>query len=178
MVNPRLRSWILGIVGGTVVVAGCSRQVTSQLDSVPHKAVESAEEEPSFYTVGHYDEARDPALDLADSIKRATAEDKRILLQVGGEWCGWCTLISQYMHSNQVVNELLTKHFLVMKVTYPGEHAESFLKQFPKCDAYPHFFVLEKDGKLLHSQGTGELEEGKGYNESVFAGFLNSWVAR
>ncbi len=100
------------------------------------------------------------------------------MLQVGGDWCGWCKLISQYMQDNQVVSDILTQHFLVMKVTYPGDHAESFLHQFPKCEVYPHFFVLEKDGKFLHSQGTGELEQGKGYDERVFAEFLNSWVSK
>ncbi len=178
MAKPRLRNWILGFVYSTVAFNGCARQVAPLPDAVLPTVAEPAAEEPSFYTVGHYDKSSDPVVDLTNIIKRATAEDKRILLQVGGEWCSWCKLISQYMHDNQVVSDILTKHFVVMKVTYPGDHAESFLQQFPKCNAYPHFFVLEKDGSFLHSQGTGELEEGKGYDENVFAEFLNSWVSK
>ncbi|WP_197231223.1 hypothetical protein [Novipirellula artificiosorum] len=44
-------------------------------------------------------------------------------------------------------------------------------------DRYPHFFVLESDGTFLQSQGTGELEKGKGYNEANFIGFLNAWTS-
>jgi hypothetical protein len=38
--------------------------------------------------------------------------------------------------------------------------------------------VLECDGSFLHSQGTAELEEGTGYNEKVFADFLDRWKRR
>ena len=37
------------------------------------------------------------------------------------------------------------------------------------------FFVLDQDGTFLHSQGTAELESGRGYNEEVFLAFLNQW---
>ena len=178
MAERRLTNWILGFVSVTAAIAGCSREVALPPPPAPPEVSKETVQESSFYTVDHYDKSRDPASDLAATIQRATAENKRILLQVGGDWCGWCKLISQYMHDNQVVNNLLTQHFVVMKVTYPGDHAASFLGQFPKCNAYPHLFVLEKDGTLLHSQGTGELEEGKGYNEKVFTEFLNAWVAK
>lgn len=154
--------------------------------SLPLEGVETiAPEEPpqadehasaSFYCVDHYDEARDPNKDLVATIARAGAEDKRILLQIGGDWCGWCARISNYMATDERIRGMLEESFLVMKVTYPGEHSETFLSQYPKVVAYPHFFVLEKDGSLLHSQGTGELEEGEGYNQQVFADFLSAWI--
>lgn len=131
---------------------------------------------PPFYTVAAYDEQQDIAGDLAATIERATAENKRILLQIGGEWCGWCHRISDYMETNERVRQLVDEHFVVMKVTYPSDNAESFLSQYPDVNAYPHFFVLESDGTLLHSQGTGELEHEKSYDEEVFCQFLNNWT--
>ena len=130
----------------------------------------------AFYTVGHYDKQQDPAADLAATIERATAEQKRIILQIGGDWCGWCGRISDYMQTNERVRQLVEDHFVVMKVTYPGDNAESFLSQYPGVHAYPHFFVLEANGTFLHSQGTGELEHGKSYDEEVFCKFLNDWT--
>ena len=63
-----------------------------------------------------------------------------------------------------------------MKVNYSDENENAeFLSQFPPVPAYPHFFVLESDGSFLHSQGTGELEEGGGYNPDVFGDFLERW---
>lgn len=52
---------------------------------------------------------------------------------------------------------------------------DTFLAEYPDADGYPHAYVLEKDGSFLHSQGTAELEEGRGYNEEVFLAFLNKW---
>jgi hypothetical protein len=129
-----------------------------------------------FYSVAAYNENQNPTADLAATIQRATAENKRILIQVGGEWCGWCHRISDYMETNEKVRQLVDDHFIVMKVTYPGAHVESFLEQYPRVEAYPHLFVLEPDGKFLHSQGTAELEFEKSYNEEVFCKFLSDWV--
>ena len=64
----------------------------------------------------------------------------------------------------------------MMKVNMSDENRnEEFLGNYPKVPAYPHVFVLESDGEFLHAQGTGELEEGPGYNEEVFLAFLNEW---
>ena len=84
--------------------------------------------------------------------------------------------MNEFVHSNEKVSKCLTDSFLIMKVNYgDGNRNEEFLGQYPKCEAYPHLFVLDTDGSFLHSQGTAELEEGRGYNEGVFMAFLNQW---
>ena len=161
-----------------------SQQVETDITATPKESPTPDESESvtttqahgSFYTVSTYDKTIDPAEDLAKTIQRATEENKRIILQVGGDWCGWCTRISNYMSTNDTVRSHLEDNFLVMKVTYPGDHAKAFLANYPKCEAYPHFFVLEPNGEFLHSQGTGELEKGKGYDDAVFIEFLDKWT--
>lgn len=130
----------------------------------------------SFYTVSTYDESLDPNIDFAKTISRAESENKRVILQVGGDWCGWCSLITDYMSTNATVRSHLEKNFVVMKVTFPGEYADDFLSKYPKCEAYPHLFVLDGNGDFLHSQGTSELEKGKGYDEEAFMAFLTQWT--
>ncbi len=84
--------------------------------------------------------------------------------------------MDEFVHENEAVADLLREHFLIMKVNYSDENRNSeFLENYPNVPAYPHFFVLESDGTFLHSQGTAELEEGKGYNEQIFVAFLNQW---
>lgn len=179
--------WRLGrmaaVAGLVIACVGCKPDTSSKAPgpgAVP--ATSEAESEPAvhkdhpaFYSVADYNEAQDPDTDLAATLARAKSEHKRVILQVGGEWCGWCKLISNYMATNETIRNLVDKSFVVMKVTYPGDHADEFLAKYPKCEAYPHFFVLDADGKLLHSQGTGELELGQGYNDEVFAKFLTTW---
>lgn len=147
-------------------------------DTAPAGAAEETAETKAaaFYFVDHYDAKRDPAQDLAQAVEKAKSENKRVLVQVGGDWCGWCKLMSKYMETNDAVNQHLTKNFLVMKVTYEdGQKNEAFLSQYPAITGYPHLFVIDNDGKLLHSQETGSLEEGKGYNQEKFLAFLDAW---
>ena len=41
-----------------------------------------------------YDPARDPAADLKSAMTEAQRDGKRILLEVGGEWCVWCQFLN------------------------------------------------------------------------------------
>lgn len=87
--------------------------------------------------------------------------------------------MNEFVHENQAVAAVLHDEYIILKVSYgDGNDNEEFLANYPAVPAYPHFFVLDSDGTFLHSQGTGELEEGRGYNEEVFLAFLNEWAAQ
>ena len=189
MIDPQIKLPELLMICLLVLVGGCTRQRTQVPESADAKAasvVPAEDESPAethssgaaadFYTVADYDEDQDPYADLDETMRRATEENKRILLQVGGDWCGWCHRIRDFIETNTEVRKLIQKNFLVMKVTYPAKQAESFLSQYPKIEGYPHLFVLEADGTLLHSQDTEQLEQGEGYNQEAFCHFLASWA--
>jgi thiol:disulfide interchange protein len=136
-----------------------------------------AKPESSPYTVNVYDPKRVAEDDLNATVVKAKAERKHILIHVGGDWCGWCKLMTKYFHENEKVAESLSKNFLIMKVNYSEENRnEGFLGKYPKIHGYPHLFVVDSSGKLLHSQNTADLEEGKGYNESKVLAFLSKWA--
>ena len=66
-----------------------------------------------------------------------------------------------------------------MKVNYSEENENKAVPSaYPEIKGYPHLFVLDADGKLLHSQFTGELEKGKGYDRAKFFAFLKDWAPR
>ena len=146
---------------------------------VADSARENAEEGGSsqrFYTVDHYGDERNAEDDLNATIARAHSEKKRILLQVGGEWCGWCKTLTSFIEKNDSVRSSLEKNYLLMKVTYTQKQPnEAFLSKYPKIVGYPHLFVLDDEGKLLHSQDTSPLEEGKGYSQDRILAFLEDW---
>ncbi len=123
-----------------------------------------------------YDPNRDPQKDLASAIEKAQQTGQHILLKVGGEWCSWCHYLEKFFKSHPRLEEELLKRFIVVKVNYSKENKnEAFLSQFPKIEGYPHFFVLDSNGKLLHSQNTAELEEGKGYSPEKMREFIEKW---
>jgi thioredoxin-related protein len=159
-----------------LTACSCSRTPQAPTQHSGDNASEASLTKASFYTVDHYDDVRNPAEDLTATISRAKAEKKNILIQVGGDWCGWCKLMSSYIESNEKVRNTILPNYLVMKVTENGDHKNAeFLAQYPSISGYPHLFVLDGDGKLLHSQDTSELEEGHGYNEPAYLEFLNKW---
>jgi thiol:disulfide interchange protein len=130
----------------------------------------------AVYTVKVYDPARDPADDLAATVRAAQAANKRIVLQVGGNWCGWCHKLDRYIAEHPAVAEALHDNFVIMKVNRSDENDNAeFLAHYPKIPGYPHWYVLESDGALLYSQGTAELEEGGSYSESALVEFLRAW---
>ena len=123
-----------------------------------------------------FDPTEDPFEDLKVTVDEATKLNKRIILDVGGDWCVWCHRIDAFMHSTEEIESLLDEHFIILKINFSKENKnEKFLSQYPAIEGYPHFFVLEKDGSLLHSQNTGELEKDKDYDKDKFVAFLKKW---
>ena len=124
-----------------------------------------------------FDPERNPAEDLKDAIKKSKALNKRILLDVGGEWCVWCHRLDKFFEDNPDINNFLKENFVVVKINYSPENKnEEFLSKYPKAAGYPHLFVLSKKGKLLHSQNTGDLEKDKGYDSDKVMAFLQKWA--
>jgi thiol:disulfide interchange protein len=122
-----------------------------------------------------FDPARNPAEDLQTAIATAQKSNKRIILDVGGEWCGWCRNMDNLFLRNAELAQLLDANFIWLKVNVSPENKnETFLADYPKISGYPHLFVLDGDGKLLQSKNTSELENGKTYDAAKFTEFLKA----
>ena len=123
-----------------------------------------------------FDPLRDAAKDIKNAVVDATKENKRILLDVGGEWCIWCHRLDEFILADKEIDSTLHANFIFVKVNFSKENKnETVLAKYPKVDGYPHFFVLEKDGKLLLSKNTGELEAEKSYSREKLLDFINEW---
>ena len=124
-----------------------------------------------------FDPARDPVADLETAKVEAQRGGKRIILDVGGEWCSWCHLLDAFMEGDSEIRRFRDAHYVWMKVNYSEENENAaFLSRFPEIKGYPHLFVLDGEGQLLHSQFTGDLEKDKGYDRAKFFAFLKQWA--
>ena len=128
-----------------------------------------------------FDPARDPVADLSTAKVEAQRGGKRIVLDVGGEWCSWCHLLDAFIEGDAEIRSFRDANYVWMKVNYSEDNENAaFLSQFPQIKGYPHLFVLDAQGTLLHSQFTGELEaekgQPKGYNRARFLAFMKEWA--
>ncbi|HQJ74375.1 MAG TPA: thioredoxin family protein [Bacteroidota bacterium] len=123
-----------------------------------------------------YDPKANPQSDLSIAIKKAQKSNKKILLEVGGDWCPWCKKLNKLFNENKEIANLLNKYFIVLKVNYSKENKnQEFLSKYPKIEGYPHIFILNKNGELLHSQNTGDLESGDHHDPDKVIKFLKEW---
>jgi thioredoxin-related protein len=137
----------------------------------------SLAQQDGYSPVHKFDPARNAAEDLSLAVKEAEKSNRRIILDVGGEWCIWCHRIDEFIESDEEIKNYLNDNYVLLKINYSKENKnEEFLSQYPKIAGYPHFFVLDKNGRLLHSQNTGELEKDKSYNKNAMMTFLKKWA--
>jgi Thioredoxin-like len=123
-----------------------------------------------------YDYKRDPAQDLEKAKADAAKARKRILVEVGGTWCSWCTVMDRFYAEHPAVRQLRDDNFVLLKVNMSAKNENAtFLGQYPKIPGYPWIFILDADGKLITSKNTNELEgPGVTYSDKRFSDFLTS----
>lgn len=167
-------SWIVLLVA-VMAVPACQTGASTG-ETAAEGAGEAASKSVELFSVDVYDPGRDAAADLKEAVQIATSTNRRILLEVGGEWCSWCHALDRFLTEQVEVRQALAKKFVMMKVNMSEENRnEAFLGQFPEIPGYPHLFVLDQNGALLHSQGTAELEQDRSYSVEAFLAFIEKW---
>ena len=126
-----------------------------------------------------FDPTRDPVQDLAAALRIAQATRRRVLVQVGGDWSTWSRAMDRFFRSQPELRKVRDANFVLLKINFSIENPNAtFLARWPRIADYPHLFVLEADGRLLHSQASAPLEAGKDYDPDAFGQFLNAWTLR
>jgi len=146
--------------------------ITPAYSAIPQATIASNLPE---YSV-NYDPQRDPFKDGIAAIKLATDTQRRILIEVGGEWCKWCHILDDFLNNNLDIKSQLHKTFVMLKVNVSDENDNSeFLKAFPKALGYPHMYVTEKNGSVLWSKDTADFLVNGSYSRERFNSFFDRW---
>lgn len=127
------------------------------------------------YSTG-YDASRDAFSDGRAALQLAASTHRKVLIEVGGDWCTWCHRLDNFLHTNPDLQQQLHDTFVMLKinVSETNDNAE-FLKAFPKPLGYPHMYITDNSGKILWSQDTAEfLEQGK-YSRQRMLAFIAKW---
>lgn len=127
----------------------------------------------------HYDPARDPFVDGRAALQLAQQTNRRIFIEVGGNWCSWCLQLDKFLDENQHIREQLHQYFVVLKinVSEKNDNAE-FMAGFPKPLGYPHIYIAEADGTIILSKDTAQLLDNSRYSATRFQQFIDKWKHR
>jgi thioredoxin-related protein len=131
--------------------------------------------------VNIYNPAANAKADIVAAVKKAQAENKHVLLQVGGNWCPWCVKLHKVFHTDTKIDSSLQANYVFVMVNYSKENKNlPLLKEleFPQRFGFPVLVVLNKEGKRIHTQATGLLESGEGYDNNKVLDFLNGWSVK
>lgn len=126
-----------------------------------------------------YDPARNAQKDIDSAVKMARNNGKNVLIQVGGNWCPWCLRIHKFINSDVEIKKFLQEGYEYVLVNFSkenkNEEAISML-QNPIRFGFPVFIVLDGDGKVIHIQDSGYLEEDKSYSKEKILRFIKLWT--
>ena len=117
--------------------------------------------------------------DISKAVQKAKEEGKHVMVQIGGNWCSWCLLFHKYINEDAEITKTIADNYVFMLLNYSQENknAELMAKyNNPGRMGYPVFLILNGEGQLIHTQDSGLLEEGKGYNKTKVMTFLKNWT--
>ncbi|MBE9559660.1 MAG: thioredoxin family protein [Proteobacteria bacterium] len=123
-----------------------------------------------------YDEQRDPYADGRKALKLAEETHRKVLIEVGGDWCSWCHVLDRFIKDHPQVESRLHEIFVVLKVNISDSNDNvEFMRAFPRAHGYPHMYITDSSGTILHSQDTADFRENKKYSEQRFNAFFDRW---
>jgi thioredoxin 1 len=152
---------ITGIVLMALLAVGASRPArTAERDIYP-----SPEQAPA---------------DLAAALKVAAGQHRRVSLDFGGNWCTDCHVLDSYMHdaANQPI---LDSGFVLVHINIGQRDRNLDLAkryEIPLNKGVPALAVLDRHGKLLYSQKSGEFEAMRHMQSISVTEWLLRWKPR
>ncbi len=146
-----------------VLLVGCNKQNPQWNMNLPHYSQ-------------HYIGASDSVVFMPLVIKKATAEQKRIFVIMGGEWCGWCNNFSDFLTDNPDAADSLLANFVVvkLKVGQDDYRPSPLVTSWPEFYGVPHYYILDQHGELIESVLNSEFLVSNDYHEQTFIDFIVS----
>ena len=87
-----------------------------QTTELPTQEITHSSELPNSALVDFYDPARNPADDLTQAIVIAQKENKRIMLELGGDWCIWCKYMDDFYETHADVLQARVENYVLVNI--------------------------------------------------------------
>ena len=138
-----------------------------------------------------YDENINQLEQIDKAVAKAKKEGKFVICQLGGNWCPWCLKFADFITKDAEISKFISDNYVYIHVNYNPRMAkskdastvkmsEALMKRLDNAGrfGYPVLVVLDGNGKVIHIQDSGYLEEGEGYNKKKVQNFLKNWTPK
>jgi len=121
-----------------------------------------------------YDETADAHADIIAARDEAAAQDKRLLLVFGANWCPDCRVLASAMARAPLADEIDTR-YVVVKVDVGNWNKNLDVVQSwgnPIAKGIPAIVVAQPHGAILYATRAGELANARRMGNDAFAKFF------
>ncbi len=126
-----------------------------------------------------YKPEENAAEEISKSINEAKSENKNVFIEIGGNWCIWCARFNDFITKDKKIDSIVTADYVVYHMNYSKENFNARLLAkygYPQRFGFPVFLVLDEDGKLIQTQNSWYLEDGKkSYDRDKVIEFFTDW---
>lgn len=134
-----------------------------------------------------YDESINPDTQITEAVAKASSNGKFVVAQLGGNWCKWCIRFAKFIENDPELKNLVDENFEFIHVNYNPRNPETMTDQEatqaalkrlgnPVRFGFPVLVVLNGDGDVIHTQDSGFLESGEGYDKEKVKRFFETWT--
>lgn len=123
-----------------------------------------------------YDSRRDADADLAATIAKAKKSGKRVLIDLGGNWCTDCRILAGVMELPEL-KPFIEKHYEVVSIDVGRFNKNMQIPArygVPKLEGAPTILIVATDGKLINATNAADLADARSMNPQGIA----NWLAR
>ncbi|HEY4941725.1 MAG TPA: thioredoxin family protein [Rhizomicrobium sp.] len=130
-------------------------------------------------TMRPYDEAANADAQVATAFARARKNGKRVLIDLGGNWCGDCVMLANIMQLPDLKPFIATHYEVVSVDTGRNNKNLQILARFgvTLAGGVPAVLIVEPDGKTLVDAGhISALEDARHMTPQGLADWLALWA--
>jgi thiol:disulfide interchange protein len=133
--------------------------------------------EPVTTKTDLYPANADAKKEISAALERAVAENKRVILIFGGNWCYDCHVLDQALHTGEAGKIVQESYRLVHVDIGEGDKNPDLVSKYkiPLEKGVPALVVLKSDGDMIYWSGYGEFEAARAMLKKDLVAFLNHW---
>jgi thioredoxin-related protein len=93
-----------------------------------------------------------------EALKTAKNENKKVIVDVYTDWCGWCRKMDKEAYSNSEIKKIIKDNFVVVKLDAEGSgknkyngksYTDAALAEYFQVSGYPTTVFLDSKGKVI-----------------------------